>query len=266
MQQVEDKIETIHLYVVREEEKRPSTFLPLFFALLCLTGLAAFTIYSGEHPSYEHETLRVPAILLPVKTFTTAVSVIPTGKKTYGATTASGIVTLYSGSDFTQIVPSGFTVISKGGVQFATNSAVTVPAANPPNFGFATVSAHAVVSGKTGNIPAYAINQVEGSTIYLRNLAAFTGGQDAYAVTFVTPQDRSEALEKARQALLPLVRSGLLLQPCTETVAVTMLTWHCQFVTYHVPSYMTVTGVQIQGKNLFVNVWFVARPKPIVVK
>lgn len=266
MQQVEDKIETLHLYVVREEEKQPYTFLPLFFALLCLTGLAAFTLYSGEHPSYEHETLHVPAILLPVQTFKTQVQIIPTGTKTILARTAHGILTITNGSVIGQSLPAGLIFVGNDDISVVTDESVFVPAGSADGYGVATVSAHAMMSGKNGNIPTYAINQVEGSSIYIRNLTAFTGGQDAYSVTIVTPQDCLKALEKARQALIPSSRSGMLLHPCTETVAVATLTWQCQFVTYHVPSYMTVTGVRIQGKNLFVNVWFVARPKPMVVK
>src|SRR2546430_2763193 len=40
MRVVDDTIETIHLYVVREEEKKPYTLLPLLCALLSLVGIA----------------------------------------------------------------------------------------------------------------------------------------------------------------------------------------------------------------------------------
>src|ERR1700694_3288334 len=97
MQRVEEPMETIHLYVVREEEKRPCSLLPLFFAFLCLLSLVALTLYSGEHPSYEHETIRVPAHFF-FQNFGISEAVIPTGVKTYGATTAHGVLTVYNGS------------------------------------------------------------------------------------------------------------------------------------------------------------------------
>ena len=51
MQTVEDPpIETIHLYVVREEEKKPYTLLPLLCAFACLLGIVAITLYSAQHP------------------------------------------------------------------------------------------------------------------------------------------------------------------------------------------------------------------------
>src|SRR5947209_11801493 len=98
MQQVEDTVETIHVYVVREKEKRPYTFPPLLCAFVLLIGIAAFTLYMGEHSSYTHKTLRVPAILLPLKTFSTLLHVIPTGVKTYPATHAVGTLTITNGS------------------------------------------------------------------------------------------------------------------------------------------------------------------------
>ncbi len=79
MQTVQDEVETIHLYVVRECEKKPYTLLPLLGALLCLLGIAATTFYSAQHPYYEHQWLSVPAELLPPKTFRAEAPIIPTG-------------------------------------------------------------------------------------------------------------------------------------------------------------------------------------------
>src|SRR6266566_4805870 len=78
MQTVQDEVETIHLYVVRECEKKPYTLLPLLGALLCLLGIAATTFYSAQHPYYEHQWLSVPAELLPPKTFRAEAPIIPT--------------------------------------------------------------------------------------------------------------------------------------------------------------------------------------------
>src|SRR5713101_6024501 len=71
------------------------------------------------------------------------------------------------------------------------------------------VSAHALASGKAGNIPALAVDTVEGSSVYVRNVASFQDGRDAYSVKIVTFQDRQAALGKARQHwfTLPLFRN-----------------------------------------------------------
>src|SRR6266568_5834201 len=114
MRVVDDTIETIHLYVVREEEKRPYTVFPLLCALACLLGIVAVTVYSAQHPYYEHEQLAVPAEVLPPQTFTVTQPVIPTGVKTYPATTAEGMLTITNGSVIAQTLPAGLIFVSTG--------------------------------------------------------------------------------------------------------------------------------------------------------
>src|SRR6266568_8091001 len=262
---VDEPIETVHLYVVREEPKRPYTLLPLLAALLCVAAIASFTVYSGQHPAYEHQTLTIPAQLLPPQTFTAAQPIIPTGIKNYPATTAQGTLTITNGSVIAQILPAGFTTVSNTGISVVTDRAVFVPAGSANGYSVAYVSAHALVRGKAGNITAYAINSVEGSSVYIRNVTPFHGGSDAYSVKFVTALDRQTALAKARQHLAVL--SAGLHYPCVERITRSVkVTWLCQFLIYHVPSYMHVTSVKIVGKNLLLDVWFVARPIRIWVK
>jgi hypothetical protein len=269
MLDVQNEMETIHLYVVREQEKKPFVVLPLLSALLCLSVIVGVTIYSAFHPYYEHETLRVPATFLPLKTFRVSVPVIPTGRYIVRATTAHGILTLTNGSVISQDLPAGmiFTGIS-GETEVITDSRVFVPAGSANGFGIATVSAHAVVSGKIGNIPAYTIDRVEGSSIYIRNLSLFTGGRDAYSVKVVTPQDKQRALDQARTVLAHSVHmKAILVYPCTEKVTGNVaVSWQCQFITFHVPLFMRVTRTNFLGNNLFVDVVFVPRPKPFLGK
>jgi hypothetical protein len=78
---------------------------------------------------------------------------------------------------------------------------VFVPAGSANGYGYAVVPAHSLISGSSGNIPAYAINQVEGSSVYIRNLSAFSGGHDSYSVQYVTAQDKQAALVSAREQL-----------------------------------------------------------------
>jgi hypothetical protein len=205
--------------------------------------------------------IRVPAVPLPLQTFSTAVQIVPTGVKTYPATTAHGILTITNGSIISQDLPSGMIFTGNPGISVITGAAVFVPAGSVNGYGYTTVSAHALTSGKHGNIPAYAIDNVENASIYIRNLTAFKGGRDAYSVKVVTPQDRQTALNHARQTLLQA--SIGLHYPCTEYVSNKnsyvniYVTWHCQFLTYHIPSFMHVLGTQLQGKEVVVAVWFV---------
>jgi hypothetical protein len=259
MQTVDEQPETIHLYVVREEEPKPSVF-PIVLSALSLVVLFAFCVLVPYQQPVTRAVIRVPAVLLPLKTLAAQVAVIPTGVKVYPATTAHGVLTITNGSVIAQTIPQGFRL---GNV--ITDAAVFVPAGSANGYGVATVAAHALIGGKSGNIPAYAINQVVGSSIYIRNLSAFSGGHDAYTVMIVTQQDRQTAVDRARQELTYL--STGLHYPCNEAIsgAVTV-TWRCQFVTYHIPAFYHVTGVEIIGKNLLITVWFVARLGHVWVK
>jgi hypothetical protein len=265
MYQVEDEpIETTHLYVVREAAARPS-FAPIVLSLFTLSLLIVLGIVTPYKQPVTRASLRVPAVPLGIKSFTTSVAVVPTGIRTYPASTAHGVLTIKNGSVIGQSIPAGFEVGSA-----ITDRAVYVPAGNADGYGYATVAAHALVSGVAGNLPPLAINQVIGSSVYVRNLSAFQGGKDAYSVKFVTEQDRVAAATKAR-ASVALQVIGLH-YPCQEivnnqiSIVNIIVTWRCQFITYHIPAFYYVTGVRIIGKNLIVNVWFIAPQKRIWVK
>jgi hypothetical protein len=258
MQIVDEKPETIHVYVVREEDPKPS-LLPIFLSAVALSVLLVYCVLTPYQQPVTRAVIRVPAVLLPIKTFTATVAVIPTGVRVYPATTAHGVLTLTNGSVISQTMPQGFRL---GNV--ITDRAVFVPAGSANGYGYATVSAHALLSGKQGNVPAYAINQVEGSSVFIRNLAAFHGGRDSYSVKYATAQDKQTALVKARNQLA-IVAAGLR-YPCLESSLRAYLTWRCQFVTFSLPANMHVTAIRIIGKNLLINVWFVARPRQWVVK
>jgi hypothetical protein len=258
MQIVDEKPETIHLYIVREEEPKPPLF-PIFLSAVALSILLVYCVLTPYQQPVTRLTIRVSAVLLPLKTFTVQVAIIPTGIKTYPATTAHGLLTITNGSVISQTIPQGFRL---GNV--TTDSAMFVPAGSANGYGYAIVAAHALISGKAGNIGAYTINQVEGSSVFIRNLAAFHGGRDSYSVKYATAQDKQTALVKARNQLA-IVAAGLR-YPCLESSLRAYLTWRCQFVTFSLPANMHVTAIRIIGKNLLINVWFVARPRQWVVK
>src|SRR2546421_1460375 len=123
---VDEPMETVHLYVVREEPKQPYTVVPLLAACFCLLAIASLSLYSGKHPAYEHQTLTVPAQFLPPQTFQASQPIIPTGGKTYPATTAHGVLTITNGSIISQTLPAGFISVSDIGVSVATDMAVFI--------------------------------------------------------------------------------------------------------------------------------------------
>jgi len=273
MQRVEEQpLETIHLYLVREADSSPNpSLLPLVLftlVLLCLFAIGVALLYQ---PPEEPVTIRVPAILLPLRTFSTSVAITSTGTKTYPATTAHGTLTLTNGSILSVALPEGMIFSDKDGVEVVTNEAVSVPAGNANSFGRATVSAQVVKSGAQGNIPPLDINQVYGTSLYIRNLQAFTGGKDISSITFITRQDRQNALSQARDALTQQTVAGLLYRPCRENVTGTTklsVTWICQFVTYEAPHFpgVRVLHALVAGKTILLEVVFVARPRRFETK
>lgn len=260
---VDEPIETVHLYVVREKEKKPFTFLPLCAAVLCLAFMVGVIIYSGYHPAYERETRVLTAHFLPLQTFSAAQRVVPTGVKTYPATFAHGALTISNGSIISQEIPKGFTVIASNGVQAATNQALFVPAGSASGYGIATVSAHLLTSGI--NLSTLDIDQVLGTSLYIRNLYPFTGGKPAYSVKVITFHDKQVALDAARASLAVQKARilAILAEPCKKSSAISQivqLTWICQFVSYPYLPGVQITAIRLRGKNLLVDVMFVAHP------
>ena len=263
-------IETIHLYVVREGQNRPS-LAPVLVSLLTLFILIAIGIGTPYQQPEQRALIRVPAVLLPLKTFSTSIKVIPTGVKTYPAATAHGLLTITNGSILTEELPKGMILTGKDGVEVITDQAVFVPAGSATGYGYATVAAHAVIPGAAGNISSLDINSVEGTALFIRNLLAFTGGADSYSVKFITQQDRANALEKARSTLLPQTLLGLLESSCKETITgakIIKVRWICQFVSYSLPNFpgVKVLHAEVTGKTVLLEIVFVARPVRLSAK
>src|SRR5947209_12758835 len=135
MQVLDNEVETIHLYVVREQERRPNTVFPLVCAFLCLLGIVAVTVYSGQHPYYKHKRLTVPATFLPLKVFTASAPIVPTGVKTVPATNAEGMLTIANGSVLSETLPAGILFSATSGVEVQTEQAVYIPAGSATGYG-----------------------------------------------------------------------------------------------------------------------------------
>jgi len=226
--------------------------------------------YSAQHPYYELERLTVPATFLPLKVFKAEAPIIPTGLKTYPALFAHGTLTLSNGSVISQELPKNFIIPANNGIEVVTDSAVYVPAGNADGFGVSTVSAHLLTSGI--NMSTLSINQVIGTSLYVRNLTPFTGGRAAYTVKVVTPQDILTATNAVR-ALVASQKAQIqafLAKPCKENLlgasTKMIVTWSRQFATYHVPSYMRVLGAKLAGRNFLVMVEFITKPQPFRAK
>ena len=89
MQTVDEKPETIHLYVVREKEPTPSV-LPIVLSALSLAVFLVYCVLTPYQQPVTRAVIRVPAVPLSIQTFKVSLAIIPTGVKIYPATTARG--------------------------------------------------------------------------------------------------------------------------------------------------------------------------------
>lgn len=260
----EEKIHTLYIYYDDPEQtrwKKHQVIAALMGALTLAFMLVFCFIPTGT--TYQIQTLMVPANVQTLQ-FQAESAIIPTGKKSHPATRARGIVMIYNGSVFTQQLPAHFIVSTHSGLEVETDETVTIEAANPPVLGEVTVSAHVIEAGSQGNIAASAINQTYDGSLFLKNLTAFSGGQDATTTSYATGQDRATALDAAREPLTAEKLIGLQRAPCTETIALRNRTlsvvWMCQYVTYQAPHGVQVLAASLAGANVALTIKRAIRP------
>ncbi len=173
-------------------------------------------------------TLQLGRVLSPV-TISQSQIAPTTGKGHQDAKQATGILTFYNGSNTPQTSNAGTVFTGNDGIQVVTDADTNIPAANPPVFGQATVPAHALHANAQGNIPAYDINVALSSDLTVKNLAAFTGGQDERNFQTVTKADITTAAASLKTTITHSMQAALQTQlttdeqvqpfPCTPTTA-----------------------------------------------
>ncbi len=125
---------------------------------------------------------------------------VPSGPPKPG-THATGALTFKNYTSFWVTIPKGTTVTNVAGQQVATDKTISVPP-DPIIPGIASVSAHAVKVGKSGNIQAMSINkQCCFAGIYVLNASAFSGGLDVQTAHTVQQSD-IDSVAKALETLL----------------------------------------------------------------
>ncbi len=153
---------------------------------------------------------QVSARLLTVKSSTFTQTVPTTGHGHTQAQKALGTLTFYNAAPYAQTVAAGTVLTGADGVALVTDQAASLPAANLPDVGMATVPAQAVQVGPQGNIAPLDLNGlccVAGVSV--KNTDAFWGGQNARDYPVVARQDveavtgpESSTLTQAAQASL----------------------------------------------------------------
>ena len=144
------------------------------------------------------------------------VNVTGSGVHNIPATTANGTLTFYNAALSPQQVSAGTVFVTSGGVKIVNETAAPIPAAtlsgNGTIFGSVSVPAQAVNVGASGNIGALAISGpccTTDNSILVKNLSAFSGGQDAKHYTFIQQGDVNSAIAQLQPGLVTKAQAGL---------------------------------------------------------
>ncbi len=173
-------------------------------------------------------SLQLGRVLTPI-TLSQSQTVEATGHGHQDAEAAKGVITVYNGSLTPQTLHAGTVLTGNDGTEVVTDETVIIPANTPPVDGQARVPAHAMHTGSQGNIAADDINLALSSDLSVKNLAAFTGGQDARDYTYVTQGDTAAATALLTTAVVQSMPGalqgqlqrgeGVHLLPCRPTVS-----------------------------------------------
>src|SRR3989440_5159529 len=236
-----EPIETIHLYIVKQQEQsvvestahdttqtatQPLVMqsYPMHFQLvpyllmiahllivlvafsvhyfLFLTETTTIIIVPKSYRLTEHLTLStVQSRIFPPLTLTQSKTVPATGKGHQPATQAHGAVTFYNTLPQEQTILAGTLLTASNGELFLTDSDVTIPAGTYAVNGQAQVSATAQNYGQEGNIAAGAIHGLCCRAGILVLSSAFSGGADERTYTMVTQRDINNVVS----SILPLL-------------------------------------------------------------
>ncbi len=183
--------------------KSPPLFV-VFLLLLCvfvlgdvadtqLIALMTPTATIAITPEVRTVTLQSTATLgklLAPLTLTQSQTVPATGHGHQDARQATGTLTLYNGLSTVQTVTAGTIITGQDGSRVVIDASRSIPPANPPSLGETSVPVHAVQAGTAGNIQAGDVNTTLATGLYVKNLVAFTGGQDERDYLLVTKADR----------------------------------------------------------------------------
>ena len=127
------------------------TVMPVQTPMSTTTTLAVVT--AGTVSSQQQQQ-QIPGRLLSSLTLSGQRTVATTGVGHQAAAAAHGTVTFYNAALYVQIIPAGTLLVGMDSVQVVTVQDAILPAAVLPTDGQATVVAHAMPIGPTGNIRA----------------------------------------------------------------------------------------------------------------
>lgn len=212
------------LYPFLTEPTATVTIVPVSKQIVTTSTM---TVITGQEPPTGPHI--IPGRTLAAITMSQARTAPATGTAHQDAQAAHGRITFYNAAPVEQTVSAGTLLTGADGIQIVTEQDAIIPAAIPPTEGQATVSAHAVVTGPTGNIPA---RDIYGSCCRLNVFAVngpFHGGENARNYPTVTEQDITTITSSLKTSLDQSVQAALQTQvqsnetlimplPCQQSV------------------------------------------------
>jgi len=149
------------------------------------------------------------------------VHVEATGQTVRPARAASGMLTYYNQEPYSQKVALGTILEVTSTLELETDQDVVIPPAQPPDLGIASGWAHALSPGPRGNIPPGSLNRLCAcgtTSVVVKNLAPFTGGQDQATIITLSAGDVDRASREQHKELVQQAKAQLrtLLTPPDE--------------------------------------------------
>ncbi|MBO0783906.1 MAG: baseplate J/gp47 family protein, partial [Ktedonobacteraceae bacterium] len=185
------------------------TIVPQSREITATTSVTILTSGSGTPDLSRHQ---ITGRALPAITMSQAITVPTTGKGHHEATAASGLITFYNAALVAQRVPAGTLLTGTSEVQVVTDQDAVIPAGSLSVNGHATVPAHAVQAGPSGNLGS---GDIYGpccrANVFATN-SAFHGGQLARDYAMVSQQDIDGATKSSTTSLQQSVQAAFTAQ------------------------------------------------------
>jgi hypothetical protein len=183
-------------------------------------------LYAVEKPASLTTTLDIPTRPLAPVTLTRSATIPTTGHGHQDARAASGTLTFYNGNASPQTIAIGTVLTGADGIHVSIDQSVTIPAANPPYLGQATITATTLQVGSASNMHADDLNGTVASSVFVKNLAVFTGGRDERTYQAVAKSDidsltstlQATIAQEIPQAFLVAPDEGVYPIQCVSTV------------------------------------------------
>ena len=129
----QEPMETLHLYVVPEDQLPPKRDYPaivmIVFSVIIIIAIIAISIFTPRPVQEVSFSVHIQGFVFAPMSKTIHTTVIATGKQYVPATTATGRITFYNGAIYSQIIPVNTILKGADGMPVITDAQATIPAA-----------------------------------------------------------------------------------------------------------------------------------------